>query len=653
MVVSGVGALGARRSAITATLLGAGGAVAGSVIGLVAALGIFFDPSGAPQALRLAWDVPFGPFYLQADALSSFFLIPILGLSGLAAVYGAEYLWSERKTKSLGAPWFFYNLLVASMMLVVLARNGVLFLVAWEVMALTSFFLVTFEDEQESVRRAGWTYLVATHLGTVFLFVMFILLGRQSGSMDFASFKAGGAAGVSSGVLFVLALVGFGSKAGIMPLHVWLPEAHPAAPSHVSAVMSGVMIKTGIYGLLRMLTILGPPPAWWAWTLIGVGAVSGIMGVLFAVAQNDLKRLLAYSSVENIGIILLGLGIGVLGLSTGQGALAALGFAGALLHVLNHAAFKGLLFLGAGSVMHGAHTRQMDLLGGLLKRMPWTGPAFLVGAAAICGLPPFNGFVSEFFIYAGGFYEGEKLVAWNAAAAVTVVASLALIGGLAVACFTKAFGIIFLGEPRSEQAAHAHEPGLAMRLPMIILAVICAAIGLLAPLVARAIAPVVAVICGGPAAQVQTHLSGVGGAMAFIVTGSAGLLALVTVLAVLRRGLLAGRSVEKAGTWDCGYARPAAKMQYTASSYAQPLTHLFSNFLRTRNKLRAPQGYFPEGASLSTRTPDVFSDRAYRPIFKGVGRTVSWLRRLQAGSVHLYILYIALTLVILLIWKLG
>jgi formate hydrogenlyase subunit 3/multisubunit Na+/H+ antiporter MnhD subunit len=281
-----------------------------------------------------------------------------------------------RDEKALGVSWFFFNLLVASMALVVVARNGILFLVAWELMALASFFLVTMQDDEERVRDAGRTYLVASHLGTAFLLVLFIMLAGGTDSLDFDRF----AAGSHAGLLFILAAIGFGTKAGFVPLHVWLPEAHPAAPSHVSAVMSGVMIKTGIYGLVRTLTFLGPLPAWAGWLLVGVGVTSGVLGVLFALAQHDLKRLLAYHSVENIGIITLGLGLGLVGLRAGFAPLAVLGFAGALLHVLNHALFKGLLFLGAGAVLHGTKTRDMEELGGLLKRMPWTGPLFLIGA---------------------------------------------------------------------------------------------------------------------------------------------------------------------------------------------------------------------------------------------------------------------------------
>ena len=288
--------------------------------------------------------------------------------------------------------------------------------------------------------------------------------GRGSGGLDFN--QLGGLTPELAGLCFVLAVIGFGAKAGILPFHVWLPEAHPAAPSHVSALMSGVMIKTGIYGILRILTFLGPLPAWWGCALICIGLFSGVIGVLFALAQHDLKRLLAYHSVENIGIIVMGLGIGLFGISTGSPALAVLGFAGGILHVANHALFKGLLFLGAGSVIHGAHTHEIDHLGGLLKRMPWTALTFLIGSIAISGLPPLNGFVSEFLIYVGAFDGALPAKGVSAVPLLAVIAGLALIGGLATACFTKAFGIVFLGEPRSDHPARARESGMGMILQL-------------------------------------------------------------------------------------------------------------------------------------------------------------------------------------------
>lgn len=651
LLVSGFVALLGQRSARIATGIGVGGAVIGCAVGLVPSVGVLLG--GEIKSLHLAWSVPYGSFFVELDALSAFFIVVILAVSALAAIYGGEYLWAWRDKKSLGPPWFFFNVLVASMVMVVLARNGVLFLVAWEIMALSSFFLVTFEDERESVRDAGWTYLVATHIGTAFLLVMFVLMGREAGSLDFDQFgKLSSIAPATASLLFLLAVIGFGTKAGFMPLHVWLPEAHPAAPSHVSALMSGVMIKTGIYGLVRTLMLLGPPPLWWGWLLVGIGLSSGILGVLFALAQHDLKRLLAYHSVENIGIIALGLGVGLLGISGGSPALVVLGFGGGLLHVANHALFKSLLFLGAGAVLHGAGTREIDHLGGLLKRMPWTAFTFLVGAIAISGLPPLNGFVSEFLIYLGAFGGGISLNAGAAVPLFGLIAGLALIGGLAAACFTKAFGIVFLGQPRSERVEHAHEAGWAMRIPMLLLAASCILIGLFAPITLSILQPVVQQVTGSPASIVHENLASAAGPLRLIAMIGAAFLALVIILAWLRRTLLANRKVEESVTWGCGYELATARMQYTASSFAQPLTDLFKPLLGTRKNISAPGGYFPSNAALKTETPDMVSEKIYRPVFTRIGVGLSRLRWLQQGNVQLYVLYIALTLLALLVWKL-
>ncbi|OGG05457.1 MAG: hypothetical protein A3F83_11185, partial [Candidatus Glassbacteria bacterium RIFCSPLOWO2_12_FULL_58_11] len=432
-LAGGALALALIRSNLWSSRLGAWSAILGSLFGLVAAFqGL--RPESAWD-LCLPWSVPGGSLHLGMDPLSAFFLLALFILSGLAALYGREYLTGFGAAKAPGQAWFFYNALVASMALVFAARNAVLFLVCWEVMAVASFFLVTFEYEKTLVQEAGWTYLIATHIGTAFLLLFFLIIGQQAGSYEFEHFSAISALGSSTAsLLFLLALVGFGSKAGIVPFHVWLPEAHPAAPSHVSALMSGVMIKTGIYGLLRTIIFLGQPPLWWGWCLVGIGVSSGILGVLFALVQHDLKRLLAYHSVENIGIIFLGLGLGLIGWNSGSVPLAVAGFSGALLHVLNHALFKGLLFLNAGAVLRAVGHHSIDSLGGLYRLMPWTGLTFLVGAVAISGLPPLNGFISEFLIYRAGL-EGVILLHSSVSIpSLLVIGGLALIGGLAAAC---------------------------------------------------------------------------------------------------------------------------------------------------------------------------------------------------------------------------
>ncbi len=607
--------------------------------------------SATPLELRLAWNIPYGSFHIGLDALSGFFLIPIFVLSAAGTVYGLGYLKPEPQRSRVDA-WAFYNILVASMALVVVARNGVLFLIAWEAMALSSFFLVTHElvsarGESRRVGEAGNVYLVATHLGSAFLLVLFVLLGRASGSLEFETFTADPTL-APAGLAFILALIGFGSKAGFWPMHVWLPEAHPVAPSHVSALMSGVMIKTGIYGILRTLSFLGPPEPWWGWVLVAIGITSGIPGVLFALAQHDLKRLLAYHSVENIGIIALGLGVGLIGQQTGMPVVAALGYAGALLHVINHALFKGLLFLAAGSVAHGTGTLNIEDLGGLARRMPWTAALFLIGAVAISGLPPLNGFVSELCIYLGAFHG---VGAGHSVPVLTVViAGLALIGGLAVACFTKAFGVVFLGRPRSEQAVHAHEAGTLMLISMSALALACVGVAFFAWALLPHLAPLVGSIAHTDASMPLAHMSKV---LASVAACGLALALGVAGLAILRNRILRDRRVDGAPTWGCAYPAPTPRMQYTASSYAAPLTGLFRPLLRTRVHIEPPQGYFPHAASFASHTDDVASVWIYRPASRFIQAVAATLRWFQQGRVQLYILYIAVTLLVLLVATLG
>jgi hydrogenase-4 component B len=652
-VVGAFASLVGGKNTKWAAMSGAVSAVAGSLFVLTNAVDVLY--SGQSAEMIIPWQMPLGKIILGMDPLSAVFVLPIAVVVALAAVYAVQYLEGSHGQMTVGGIWFFFNILAASMLLVVAARNGWLFLMCWEMMSLASFFLVISHYESESVRRAGWIYLIAMHLGTACLLMLFLFLGRQSGSLDFSRFSAEPG---MAGVLFVLAVIGFGTKAGFIPVHVWLPEAHPAAPSHVSAVMSGVMIKTGIYGLLRTITFLGEMPSWWGWTLVGIGVASGILGVLFALAQHDLKRLLAYHSVENIGIIAMGLGVGMLGISYQIPAMAALGFLGALLHVINHALFKSLLFLGAGAVQHGTGTRDMDRLGGLLKKMPVTGGTFLVGASAISGLPPLNGFVSELLIYLGVLAGATEVnrsegMAW-VLLCVLVIGGLALIGGLAAACFTKAFGCIFLGEPRGEEAKHAREVGPAMRIPILMLAAACILVALTAPLWPMVLRSSVASIDPAFFGELPELINSRAVLpLAVVCAASWALLGIVGILFYVRKKLLSERNVAQAATWDCGYAAPSARMQYTASSYASPLVILFRMILRPRTRLHAPQGLFPRQASFHSETPDVFRDYLYRPIFFGVAWAASKLRWLQHGRIQLYVLYIALTILVLLIWKLG
>ncbi len=647
LILSGLTALCLNKSDRLANHIGAAGAVAACVGGLVPLFHVFRN--AGPISLGLSWFIPHGSFSISIDALGALFLFPIFILSAVSALYGKEYLAHYFGKKNIGSVWFFFNLLIASMVFVVIARNAILFLSAWEIMSVSSFFLVMFEGEKKEVRKAGLIYLVATHLGTLFLLVMFIVLGNNAGSFDFDRMKVA-ASGITPSVIFLLAVVGFGTKAGFMPMHIWLPEAHPAAPSHVSAVMSGVMIKTGIYGIVRVLTVLETPSFWWGWLLIAIGIVSGILGILFALAQRDIKRFLAYSSIENIGIIAIGIGVGVLGRSVGNPVLAVFGFAAALLHVVNHAFFKGLLFLSAGAVLHGTGTREIDELGGLIKKMPVTGFCSLIGAAAICGLPPLNGFMSEFLIYIASFENigGPRAVTF---ASLAVIAALVLIGGLAAACFTKVFGVVFLGEARSSSCQNTHEAGILMRFAMAILAGSCVIIGLTAPLILIWFDNVLVDITGLSPAMIKMNIFEAGSLLARVVMMSLCFLIFVLSFIALRRVLLKGRKVEKVQTWDCGYARPTARMQYTSSSFAQPLTDFFNSILRTIKHYPGPGGYFPRGLSFKTETPDMFHGAVYQSLFYFIRRLAAGFTWFQHGRLQLYIFYMMIALLALLIWK--
>ena len=561
--------------------------------------------SGRTWALVRPWSVPGGSFSIGMDPLSSFFLFLVFLVGAASALTAVDYM-QDDEPRSRDSFWFFFGLLISSMALVTAARNAVLFLAAWEVMALSSFFLVVHDDEKLSVRRAGWLYLAASHVGAAFLIAFFLLLGRGAQTLDFNAFP--GPAAAPAGTLFLLALAGFGMKAGLVPLHIWLPEAHSAAPSPVSGLMSGVMIKMGIYGLVRSLGFLGAPSAWWGAALFSAGAVSGVLGVLFALAQHDLKRLLAYHSVENIGIITMGIGAGLLGTSLGCPALAVLGWAGGLLHVLNHAVFKGLLFLGGGAAVRAAGSREMDRLGGLLRKMPWTGGCFLVGAAAISGLPPLNGFVSEFLIFLGllgGFALGGAAGPWLVAA----VGSLALIAGLAAACFCKAFGIVFLGSARSNGAANAREAEIPTRASLAMLAAICALAGIFPGQVLRAGAGIVRGVVPLPGETVAAALEAAGKSLACVSFVALGFLGVAAVLGGVLWLLRRRRGAVQTVTWDCGYAAPTPRMQYTAGSFAGIITGWFDWILKPQRHARLPTEIFPGSARFEEHTPETILEQ--------------------------------------------
>ncbi|MBI5245896.1 MAG: hypothetical protein HY923_01845 [Elusimicrobia bacterium] len=617
---------------------------AGCLAGLLPALLVF--GGGELPALRIPWAVPMGEILLTMDPLSAFFLLPVFVVGLAAGVYGEGYLEASRGHLSAPAVRFFYCLLTASMAVVVCAGNAVLFLAAWEIMALAAFFLVCSEDRKPEVRRAGLIYVVCTHTAILSLFVFFAVLGGRAGSMDFAAMKAvmPGPGPALTG-LFALAAVGFGLKAGFMPFHFWLPEAHPVAPSHASAVLSAVVLKMGVYGLLRFVSFCPVVPESWGLALLALGAASAVLGVLYALVQHDLKRLLAYSSIENVGIILMGIGLGCLGLSRGRPALAAIGFAAALLHVLNHSLFKSLLFLGAGAYNQALGSRDIEGAGGLLRRMPWTSLFAWTGAAAACGLPPLNGFIGEWLLYRG-------LLVGPARGAAFAAAALALVGGIAAASFTMAYGALTLGEPRGPAARGAEDPGGLMLWPMSFLAAACLALGVVPGPAVRAAARAAAVIGGLPPAAAAEAAGAISSPLPFVGALGAGVIGLAVLFWIVRRALLTGRRVETGPTWGCGFSRPSPEMQYTASSYAQPLARVFRGLLRTEVEAAAPSGYWPAGAGFSTRTPDPVLDRTVSPALALLERGLTVVRRVQHGRLQYYLLYVLVFLVLVLVWKL-
>jgi hydrogenase-4 component B len=615
-----------------------------TVLGLWGAAETFLAPG---VGIDLEWAVPGGRFKVQSDALSAFFLLPVFLIPALCSLYGLKY-WPQTKHPENGRRLrFFFGLVPAGMALMVVARNALLFLMAWEVMTLAAFFLVSTEDEDPEVREAGWHYLVATHVGVLALLGMFAILRSATGSFDLGPVLPGVLTAGELTAVFLLALLGFGLKAGIMPLHVWLPGAHANAPSHVSAILSGVLLKMGIFGLVRMLGWLPVPPAWWGELLLALGVVSGVLGVLFALGQHDIKRLLAYHSIENIGIIVMGIGLAVLGRSLGRPEWVALGLAGGLLHVLNHGLFKSLLFLSAGSVIHATHTREMDHLGGLAKTMPRTAAAFLVGAVAICGLPPLNGFVSEFLIYLGLFSAALKEGGTTWAGPALAAPGLALIGALAVACFVKVYGTVFLGEPRTEHAREAAESPGAMTTPMAVLAAVCLFIGLLPFALAPVFDALVASWSSYEAAPASlTALAPLG----WISISGAAVLVLVGggfywINLRMRRG-----PVERTVTWDCGYAAPTARMQYTSSSFAQMIVDHFRWALWPRKRNPQIQDFFPGPSRFHSDVPDLVLDRALIPGWGLVEQVAGKFRVVQQGLMQVYVLYILATVLALLFW---
>lgn len=619
----------APRIWLAATLTGLGAALAAGL----AVLG-----GGTEWLWRSGFWVGGERVYLRLDAISALFLVLLCVVGGAASVYAREYWADDAHPRSARSGRVWWNVMLLNLGIVLLASNGLHFLIAWEIFSLAAYFLITLNRQRREVRAAGWLYLGASHAAVLALFAFFTLLAVRTGSWELGPLRDR----AELTPLFWLALFGFGLKAGMFPLHIWLPAAHANAPSHVSAMLSGVTLKIGIYGLVRFSGWL-PVPVSAGWVVAALGTVSAVLGVAFALGQHDLKRLLAYHSVENIGIILIGLGFALVAAGQGNAGWGRLALAGGLLHVWNHGLFKALLFLGAGSVLHSTGTREMSLLGGLWRPMPWTAGLFALGAVAISGLPPLNGFVSEWLVFLG-LFDATITRGSSAWAAIPAAILLGVTGALALACFVKVCGVVFLGAPRSPAALAARECGPPMRGAMLVLAAACVAIGLAPSVFWPAISRAAQAWNG---AWVDTEspaaLASLGRAhLALALT------ALVAAWILWRRAR--SRGFKRALTWDCGYATPTARMQYTAGSFAGVITEWFAFILRRERHEHRPEGFFPARASLVEHTPETVLERVVIP----AGRAILWgssmTRRLQHGRVQSYVLYILIGLLALATW---
>jgi hydrogenase-4 component B len=627
----------------------------GALVGAVAAGMALF--SGATTTLPLFQINPFGWMTLQLDGLSAL----LVGVIAFISVGTSLYSFSNPQGNRVVE--FFTNLFIASMLVVVTVSNGFFFLLFWELMTLASYFLVIWETQKEESIRTGYIYMLVAHVGAVLIMLAFLVLFQKTGSFDFTIWRQ---AWIDPGVkslVFLLVFFGFGAKAGMVPLHFWTPGAYSAAPDHVSALMSGVMKKTAIYGILRLsVDLMGVQDSWWGLTVLAFGALSAVFGAFYALAERDLKRLLAYSSVENVGIILMGIGVGMAGLAVQQPILAGLGFLAALYHVLNHAFFKSLLFLGTGAVISQTGTQNLNQLGGLGRRMPWTAFTFLTAALAIAAVPPFNGFVSEWFTYQSFFTASQIPLSWMRVFAPMAAVLLALAGALAVMVYIKAYGGAFTGPAHSQTAAEAHEAPRAVRFALLYLALGCLLLGVGAPLIAPRIAavatgmarvPSLAVSNGWqvfPGQPVQAVLS-----PPLVLILLLGLLALPWLLAAFFGGLRAGRR-SNVDPWSCGYGYSPV-MSVSASSFDQPVKVSFNLLYHLRTLADKPLHSLANFSGLALtwirRAEPIVELVVTRPTIRLVETAGQWIQSLQMGDIRVYCLYIILTLAILLIFTFG
>lgn len=636
--------------------------MAASLGGIAFSLSFLLGPAVSLPLLAWKGYVPYITVSLGLDSLSAFFILCLTLLSFCVSLYSLGYLTHYYNKRPVGLFNCLYNLFLISMALVFTSRNIISFLLFWELMSLVSYALVVFEAEQPENSRAGLIYLIMTHAGTAFLIVAFMLIYTFTGSLEIA--PAGDAITPPlKNLIFFLLLIGFGTKAGVIPLHVWLPYAHPTAPSNISALMSGIMIKSAVYGLILFLFgVLGVSTAWWGMTILVSGCVSTVLGIAYALMENNYKRLLAYSSIENIGIIMMGLGISVAAFAGGHETLAGLAFTASLFHLINHTLFKGALFLGAGSLHYATHTKDIEHLGGLLKKMPYTGLLFILASLSISAIPPFNGFISEWLTYQSLFSCILESATELKLLAMLAIAALAMAGALAAYCFVKLIGIAFLGLPRCDCAKKVREVPTGMLAGMGLLTSLCLIFGLFPRLVINPLDKVVreilnvSILSGLQGEHVfvhhtlETHGSGISPAYAL-------LLGLFLVLAVFAAVKTAGAKSSKRiyGTWDCGFGKLNARLQYTATGFSKPIRIVLRGLYRPTRQLQVepgPSPYYHKSMKYIVSTQSIFEKYFYGPLTGAVTNLSRKLRLVvQTGSVHIYLVYIFVTMVVLLVYN--
>lgn len=647
-------ALGKSPRALTAA---SAASVLASLLGFHFSLGIFLENSTFSGQLPLP--LPLGHCLLHIDSLASVFLLPVFLLSAIGgALLPARILALEESADlpvRYGRHGFFYCTLIAAMVLVLTAADAIFFLIAWEIMSLAPFFLISPQDRDSKERFATWIYLVAAHLGVLPLLLLFALMSVEAGSSAFAVLHAF-ADWQSAGALFALAVIGFGLKMGLVPLHMWMPEAHASAPGHVAVLLSGAMLNLGLYGVLRVLTLLGSAPVWWAYTLMAAGAVSGVTGIVLGLAQSDMKRTLAYSSAENMGIILLALGAGLLAANNGAATASALLLAGAFLHMWNHSLFKSLLFLGANAVKEATHVTTSRLLGGLQKRIPFTGGCFAFGCAAIAGVPPLNGFMSELVMYMGFAFGSESVDGATSLLFWVAFFLLGAIAGLALFAFTRLFGLVFLGSPRSAASLEAREPEPLLRGMLLFLALACLCVSLGGHWLIRGLEPLLTSFTlrlSLPAPLAPADFTPGVEALRWYALCGLLLLLIFSATALLRKRTVAANGSSGSPTWDCGYRLPSARMQYSGGSFSLSLALLLKPLLRPLLEVPVIRGLFPAAEKSLMASPDWPTELWERLLFRPVAALADKAKELQLGLVNVYVLYIFIALMTALVWALG